>query len=298
LLEQGRERLEAGALTEAFQRLAEVRALRPADAEADALEQALSRAANDRAEYEKREAAVALALSQAREALDAGAFDAAVEAAAEALARDPGHAEAQALHDRAAGVLEERHALEERQRAASEVVSHARAEFAGGNHQQALQRLREAAPHELVQAALDELEPEASTIAERSALDERAREAVAAARADFDARRHAQAIERLRGAAPHALVEDALAGLERAMGDIAEQQRREAAEADRRAEAEGQRRRRAIAAQATAARHAMNEGDFQDAIETLEHALRREPDSPELAALLLEARAGLAAGLQ
>jgi predicted Zn-dependent protease len=93
-------------------------------------------------------------------------------------------------------------------------------------------------------------------------------------------------------------VEDALAGLERAMGDIAEQQRREAAEADRRAEAEGQRRRRAIAAQATAARHAMNEGDFQDAIETLEHALRREPDSPELAALLLEARAGLAAGLQ
>jgi hypothetical protein len=29
----------------------------------------------------------------------------------------------------------------------------------------------------------------------------------------------------------------------------------------------------------------------------LEHALRREPDSPELAGLLLEARAGLAAGL-
>jgi cytochrome c-type biogenesis protein CcmH/NrfG len=41
----------------------------------------------------------------------------------------------------------------------------------------------------------------------------------------------------------------------------------------------------------------MKEGDFQDAIETLEHALRREPDSPELAGLLLEARAGLAAGL-
>jgi tetratricopeptide (TPR) repeat protein len=177
-------------------------------------------------------------------------------------------------------------------------VSHARAAFAGGDHQQALQRLREAAPHELVQAALDELVPEASAIAERTALDERAREAVAAARADFDAGRHAQAIERLRVPAPHALVEDALAGLERAMGDIAEQQRREAVEADRRAGAEEQRRRRAIAAQATAARHAMKEGDFEDAIETLEHALRREPGSAELGALLIEARAGQAAGPQ
>ena len=81
------------------------------------------------------------------------------------------------------------------------------------------------------------------------------------------------------------------------MAEIAERQRREAAEAARRAEAERQRRLRAIAAQAKAARLSMKEGDFGDAIETLEQALRREPEASELAEMLVEARAGHAAAV-
>ena len=154
-------------------------------------------------------------------------------------------------------------------------------------------------PHELVQAALDELEPEASAIAERSAPDERAPQTVGSGARRFRCRAPRTSHRAApREGPPHALVQDALAGLESAMGEIAERQRRNGAEDARRAEAEAQRRRRAIAAQATAARAAMKEGDFEDAIETLEHALRREPDSAELAALLVEARAGQVAGPQ
>ncbi len=296
LLVQARERLQAGAFTDAFRWLAELRALRPADADATALEHDLVRAAEARAEQRTRERAVAAALTRARESVEAGAFESAASAAAEVLAQDAGQPEALAIQGLAASVLEERRAREHREIAASDAVSRAREEFADGQHTEALQRLREAAPHERVQAAIAELESEAAAIAERRTREEteRARDAVALARADFDAGDHQQALQRLRETAPHELVQAALAELERTLADLAERREREAALAARRAEAERQRRLRAIAAQATAARSAMREGDFDDAIETLNQALRREPDAGELADLLIEARAGQA----
>jgi serine/threonine protein kinase len=177
-------------------------------------------------------------------------------------------------------------------RRARQAVEAARNEFAQGRQDAALTRLQAFdTPHTLVKEALSELATEKAALEtrrqqeearqraekeaqelrkreeeakQRADLERRAREAIEAARREFEKGRHDQALQRLQGfQPPHDLVRTALAEL-KAQKDVLEEDKRRQEE-QRRAEAE-----RAAQAAVAAARKDFGDGKHEAAFARLE----------------------------
>jgi serine/threonine protein kinase len=201
-LEQARDAVKRGALTDAANLLAQTLTTMPGDSQAIALQRELRSLQRDRELLAERKRLLQRALEHARSSLAERALDSAIRSANEVLAQDPENAEAGAIKDEAFEILAEERQKAEHDRRAREAVSAARGTFDGGRHGRAIADLeRFEPPHELVDALLGDLRREASAIQAREReearriAEARAEEAARAAeaRAAEDARRAADA---------------------------------------------------------------------------------------------------------
>lgn len=186
----------------------------PAGEAALALRQELLALRRERERDRERTRVMAAAIERARASLEEEDFDAVVRHTDDALALKPQSVEAQDLRARAVAALDERR---QHRRHAQQAVAAAREQFGAGQHDAALQRLREFRPaHALVSLALAELEKDAEAAA---------RQAAALREADAT-RREQEAAARRREEAERAAVDERAAAAERAVA--AERSRAEA----------------------------------------------------------------------
>jgi hypothetical protein len=257
LLEQAREAVKRGALTDAANLLAQTLTAIPADSQAIALQREIRSLQRDRELLAERKRLVQRALEHARSSLKERALDSAIRSANEVLAQDPDNEEAGEIKDEALEILAEERQKADHDRRAREVVSAARSAFDAGRRDSAIADLESfEPPHELVDGLMADLRREAAAIQARER--EEARRA-AEAKAAEEARRAAaaKAAEEARQVAAAKAAEEAR---QAAAAKAAEEARR-AAEAKAAAEA-----RRA--AEAKAAEEARRAAEAKAAEET------------------------------
>lgn len=171
-LEQAETNLSQSALTAAAVLIDKALQLRPNLSDARRLERLLQERRREQEHARERVRIVRAAIDRAKAGLETGAIEAALRSAAEALAFEANNEEAQALRERATGLLEERRhkELEERADAA---VSSARQLASAGEHQKSLALLEAfSPPHPFVERTMNEIAAEAYRIeCERAAAD-------------------------------------------------------------------------------------------------------------------------------
>ena len=222
---------------------------------------------------------------------------------AQALQIDTNSPEARAVEAEIIEIEARRRQAEEQQAAIASAMGRARTALSEGNLQAAIRFAGEALIHDPDHAEARELQSQGFAALEqqrqRDEHDRAARAIVNAQKREFSRGQHREAIAALEAFAPqHDLVTTALAELR---GELAgaEQRKREAEERRLRDEAEAEQRRQAeerwVARQLEVARSAIDSGEFNEAIDTLEHVQRVAPGAAGLAALLEEAHAAQAA---
>ena len=247
-LTEARARLAEGALTQADALIRQSLERRPALAEAEALRRQVGEARREQERVRERQRAVAHAVERARAHMAAGALDGVVRAANEALAYEPGHAEAQALKQQAMETLEaRRRELEHEQRASSAVAAAMVAVRSGDLDGAAALLDAFAPPHPLVTSARADVEKQLEV---RRKAVEQASAAKDAARQAIGARDWAAADASLRQAAAVLPNDPAVASLQRQIDDglaaeERERQAREQAEREAREQAEREAREKA-----------------------------------------------------
>ncbi len=234
-----------------------------------ALREELMKVRADQARTRERARAIRAAIDRAQSSIDEEEFEAAIRHADTALALDAESAAAQAIRATAVGALEERRRQRDVKRRAMQIASEARADFAAGQHAQALARLRDfSPPHELVTRALEELQPQADAI-------ERVRQQVASliadARNEMAAGRFQDAIGRLQEARQLAPEDDDISGL------LAKAEAREAVRVA------AERVRREAEAHIAGASARFQQGDYAGARARLEAAASVDPEHPAIA---------------
>ena len=135
----------------------------------------------ERERERERARAVKTALERARSSLEDGDFEGAVRYADDALGLGADASEAQDIKTKAQAVLDERRRQRETKRRAQQAVTDARAKFAAGDEDGAVQLLREfTPPHEIIAQALTLIQKEAETQARRRRVDGSVKRAAAA----------------------------------------------------------------------------------------------------------------------
>jgi serine/threonine protein kinase len=121
-IDEARAQLERGALTEAEQLIEQSLRVRADQPELQTLQDEVKERRRERERQLERQRSAQAAVERAHRNMDGGALDAVVRSASEALAYDPGHAEARELKTRAIAMLEERRRQQERVDAGAEAV--------------------------------------------------------------------------------------------------------------------------------------------------------------------------------
>jgi tetratricopeptide (TPR) repeat protein/predicted Ser/Thr protein kinase len=181
-VKQAAQKIDEGALTEAFTLVVRALALDAASGDARQLKERLDELRRER----ERAAAVARllaeAVARARTHLEAGEYDAAIEAAEEAIELGSDDGIAADLLRRATGAKVERDRREERERRATAAIDAARRRFEGGEMTEAIADLERFDPHhERVAAAVEALRASAAAREHEQRQAAEARRARAAA---------------------------------------------------------------------------------------------------------------------
>jgi tetratricopeptide (TPR) repeat protein len=237
-------------------------------------------------------------LDEARDHLNRGDATQAAVLVEQARGLRPGSPDVRAMQQTIDDVRRELELARERAQVVREAVARARADLSAGAFEMAVRAADEALARQPQHTEALEIRQQASALLEeqrrREEHDRAAAQAIEAARRDFDADRHDQAIARLeRFEPPHADVSRVL------------QQLREQAVAIRRRREEEEREalRRKVAALTAAARQAADRGRYDEATGLLDRVRELDPASETAAALLrevaeLEAAADAAARLR
>jgi tetratricopeptide (TPR) repeat protein len=234
-----------------------------------ALREELLKVRADQARTRERARSIRAAIDRAQSSIDEEEFEAAIRHADTALALDADSADAQAIRATAVAALEERRRQRDLKRRAMQIASEARAEFAAGQHAQALARLRDfSPPHELVTRALEELQPQADAIAR---VRQRVASLIADARNEMAAGRFQDAIARLQEARQLAPEDEDISGL------LAKAEAREAVRVA------AERVRREAEAHIASASARFQQGDYPGARERLHAAASVDPEHPAIA---------------
>jgi Protein kinase domain len=254
-------------------------------------------------------------LEKAREELSHGALTAASRLIAQSLELDPRSSEALAIQRELLSIQEDRQRAAERDRAIQHALEHARRLLEEGAFESAIRSAGEVLAHDPGHSEASAIRNQAVAQIEgqrqREQHDQRAREAIQAARVCFRAGRRETALEDLgRFSPPHQLVSRALIELRREAEAIERhaqeeelRRQREAEEAQRRvreaevhrAEAERLERQRRIAVELAGVRDAIAAAQYERALTLMRQLAEAEPAVPELSELGEQAQAGLAA---
>jgi serine/threonine protein kinase len=279
--------------------IAALRALRPQNVEIRAAILDLEREAQAMAERQRVDEArrahvqwLEEAFAAARAHLEAGRHEAAMSLLDEIAGRDPAAADLAPLRSEVAARMSAAREAADRARRIEATLAAAARELARGDFDAALRYAGDALaldPHH--EPALDRQRAieEARAAAEQARLaaieETRARDTVERARALFAGGAVDEAIGILAVAPPHELIAAALHDLKTEAARLAEA----------RAEAERQEREAWLRARISAAREALAEGRFDDALALSREARGRAPDTTDLADIEDDARGGLVA---
>jgi len=229
LLTEAKGEIDRGALTAASMLVGRAESLSPASREAAAVRAQLEDARRQMAEAQARAKALEAAIALARETLRSGALEAATERVNEALALEPGNADALQIQREITAAVEARRRAAEEARA-REAMQAAREKFATGDHAAAIQMLERFSPIGLVAEALGELRIESQEIERRRREAERRAEQARKAAEEARKAEEARAAEEARKAEAARKAEEARQAAERAEAEAAARRAREAEE--------------------------------------------------------------------
>jgi eukaryotic-like serine/threonine-protein kinase len=222
-------------------------------------------------------------LDEARERLQAGDLTSASDALMRAMKLSPDSREVSDVRHALDAALEERERVRERERKVTRALEHAREAFEVGAFDSALRATTEALGYSPEDPAALEWRQRI-----QAAVDQRAEEAVAAARADYEAGRITSALRRLESFKPnHGRVDDTIEWIH---ADIAERERirRDEEEAAKKALAAW------VSSETGRAEAALGQGRWNEAIESLDAIHERAPETPGLEHMRARAERGLA----
>jgi len=222
-------------------------------------------------------------LTEAERELQRGSVTAALVKVDQAEALEPASARAAQVRELAHGILRERERARQRAEAVREALAAGQTSFDRGKFQDAVSAADSALAIDgglteavsLKTRAMEALEAEA-----REALARRVRDGISEARRLFSTDQHDAAISLLSRFDPQTPL------IVQARGELQEQQRR--------IEAERLAKQRRIQEELAAARQAIDDQDFLQAIDRLQQLASAEGDSPDIAQLIDEAQRGQA----